>query len=164
MQSRVALPAVTKFVHLYTQTKRYQTEVAIRLIYRSLVPLVFAPPGHCCMSVAFRSVVAHVMFHRESRPEGQPPNAEGFNFYYIHMCCPNQAANPNLDSFVVLWVTAIYIYSSHHLGATTSGFACTSLSFGPLSAWPCTAQPFHPHACCIILTCLRNVPASSLCV
>ena len=58
------------------------------------------------MSVAFRSVVAHEIFHRESRPEGQPPNAEGFN-YYIHMCCPNQVANPNFDSFVALWVTAI---------------------------------------------------------
>lgn len=61
------------------------------------------------MSVAFRSVVAHVMFHRESRPEGQPPNAEGFNFKLQHMCCPNQAANSNFDSLVVLCVTAILL-------------------------------------------------------
>jgi len=107
MQSRVALPAIMKFVHVYAQTKRYQIEVQSRLFYTSLIPLIFAPPGHCCMSVAFRSVVAHVMFHRESRPEGQPPNAEGFNFKLQHMCCPNQAANPNFDSLVVLCVTAI---------------------------------------------------------
>ena len=41
--------------------------------------MVFAP-GHRCVSVVFSAVLAHVMFHRESEPAGQPTNAEEFNF------------------------------------------------------------------------------------
>jgi len=40
------------------------------------IPLIFAPPGHRCVSIVFRAVLAQVMFHRESRPRGQPSSAE----------------------------------------------------------------------------------------
>ena len=42
--------------------------MAKRLYYKSLLPLIFAPPGQCCVSIVFLAVLAQMIFHRESGP------------------------------------------------------------------------------------------------
>ena len=57
MQSRVALPAV-----MY-QNSFIKLNFVKFLIRISGIPLVFIPPGHGCVSIVFRAVLAQVMFH-----------------------------------------------------------------------------------------------------
>jgi len=66
---------------MFIQSK-HQVEMQLRL-YKSLLPLIFAPPGHCCVSVAFCAVLTQVMLHRESGPAGQPSDAEGFIVHFM---------------------------------------------------------------------------------
>ena len=42
--------------------------MAERLFYAFLLPLVFAPPGQCCVSIVFLAVLAQMIFHRGSGP------------------------------------------------------------------------------------------------